>query len=236
MDSTFHFTILKTSAKLFLKFGLRSVSIDDICNELRISKKTFYQYFPKKEDLVEAVLIDLDQKKQKRIEHQIPTDGNVIDNVMCFSASRMVNKNNQFMRFFFDLVKYYPEIHKRHMLRSHKDIYSNVQEIIVEGINQHLFRNDLDINTMTQFIAIQFMTAMNLVSQDKKQIQKQPIVDFLIDSILRILCNESGLKYYLDKQNVLLNSSSQTIKPPLLDEEIDRIIDNLMDNSGLVLK
>ena len=48
--------IIQVAYLKFTQFGIRSISIDDICNELRISKKTFYQIFPKKEDLVEAVL------------------------------------------------------------------------------------------------------------------------------------------------------------------------------------
>ena len=65
MDQTLYKNILKTGAKRFLKYGLRSVSIDDICADLRISKKTFYTYFSQKEALVEAVLQDMDQKKRK---------------------------------------------------------------------------------------------------------------------------------------------------------------------------
>jgi TetR/AcrR family transcriptional regulator, cholesterol catabolism regulator len=48
--------IVLVASRLFEQFGIRSVSIDNVCNELHISKKTFYLYFPQKEDLVDAVL------------------------------------------------------------------------------------------------------------------------------------------------------------------------------------
>ena len=48
--------IIQSAYSKFMQFGIRSVSIDDICNELRISKKTFYRIFSKKEDLVEATI------------------------------------------------------------------------------------------------------------------------------------------------------------------------------------
>ncbi len=54
--------ILKTASDLFLKYGLRSVSIDDICNELHISKKTFYAHFKQKEELVESLLAQMSCK------------------------------------------------------------------------------------------------------------------------------------------------------------------------------
>ncbi|MDR0812125.1 MAG: TetR/AcrR family transcriptional regulator, partial [Paludibacter sp.] len=42
--------ILNTSTAMFCEYGLKRVSIDDICNELRISKKTFYSIFKQKEE------------------------------------------------------------------------------------------------------------------------------------------------------------------------------------------
>ena len=48
--------IILVSCRLFEQFGIRSVSIDNVCKELQISKKTFYTVFLQKEDLVDAVL------------------------------------------------------------------------------------------------------------------------------------------------------------------------------------
>ena len=48
--------IIKTAGELFFRLGIRSVSIDDICRELGMSKKTFYVYFASKDELVEQLL------------------------------------------------------------------------------------------------------------------------------------------------------------------------------------
>lgn len=55
MDVETRKRIIKVASELFLKYGLRSVTIDDICNELRISKKTFYVHFKQKEELIESL-------------------------------------------------------------------------------------------------------------------------------------------------------------------------------------
>ena len=55
--------ILKTAGELFFKYGLRSVSIDDICNEMHISKKTFYVHFKQKDELVECLLTSIRDKE-----------------------------------------------------------------------------------------------------------------------------------------------------------------------------
>lgn len=48
--------ILKTAGDMFFRLGVRSVSIDDICHELGMSKKTFYVYFASKEELIDRML------------------------------------------------------------------------------------------------------------------------------------------------------------------------------------
>ena len=49
--------LLENISGLFLKYGLRSTSMEDICSHLKISKKTLYQFFQNKEDVVEQVLM-----------------------------------------------------------------------------------------------------------------------------------------------------------------------------------
>ena len=48
--------IVKTAGEMFFRLGIRSVSIDDICRELGMSKKTFYVYFESKDELVAELL------------------------------------------------------------------------------------------------------------------------------------------------------------------------------------
>ena len=50
--------IQQKAKELFMQFGLRSVSMDDIANALGVSKKTIYQYFVDKDELVDAVLLE----------------------------------------------------------------------------------------------------------------------------------------------------------------------------------
>jgi len=65
--------IIQTANNQFQQMGIRNVSIDDVCAELRISKKTFYQYFNKKEDLVNAVI------EHERALHQAKLQRNIKD-------------------------------------------------------------------------------------------------------------------------------------------------------------
>ncbi len=62
--------ILKTAGEMFFRLGVRSVSIDDICHELGMSKKTFYVYFASKEELIDRMLqqnIDYIREKMEEL-------------------------------------------------------------------------------------------------------------------------------------------------------------------------
>lgn len=228
MDQALYKNILKTGAKRFLKYGLRSVSIDDICADLRISKKTFYTYFSQKEALVEAVLQDMDQKKRKPSQEMCEIEGNVIDKVLRFSSSHVKNKHNQFVNFFFDLAKYYPEIHKNALLRKHQDMHENILNLLKEGVSEGLFREDLDVTMMADFVVTQFNMAMNLMQKEALVDRKQQGIEFLIDTLLRALCNERGMTYYLEKKTNHHQSDKVEPSPPLDDTVIDLYIDQLM--------
>ena len=57
--------ILSTAYALFRQRGVRDVTIDDICRSLSMSKKTFYQYYSQKEDLVAAAVdVHLEEKRR----------------------------------------------------------------------------------------------------------------------------------------------------------------------------
>lgn len=228
MDHTHYTSILKAGAKRFLKYGLRSVSIDDICADLRISKKTFYTYFSQKEELIEAVLQDMDQKKRQPNPMACEPDGNVIDKIMNFSLAHVKNMNNQFVTFFFDLAKYYPDIHKRQILRKHQDMRETIRLSLEEGLSEGLFRSDLDTTMMTEFIVTQFTMAMNLSQQDALSDRMRQGFDFLIDTLLRALCNETGLVYYLEKRALIQQGEAVQPSPPMDDQSIDLFIDQLM--------
>ena len=66
MSENIKYKILKSADELFSKRGVRDVTIDDVCRHISISKKTFYQYYPQKEDLVAEVI---SYHLKKKIDH-----------------------------------------------------------------------------------------------------------------------------------------------------------------------
>jgi AcrR family transcriptional regulator len=188
--------ILNVSAKLFIDFGVKSVSIDDICARLHISKKTFYVYFKQKEALLSAILREERTRREKKLAAiEADSKQNVINAMIADTRFFVGHKVERHMCFFYDLKKYYPNVffeHKKEMAKVKKD---RTERFLHKGIDEGLFRNDLNISTMALFL--------NMLSEsffeDFQKERKAPIgeiVNFLIDTLMRSIVSTEGLKYY----------------------------------------
>lgn len=229
MDQQLRTAILNTGAKRFLKYGLRSVSVDDICISLRISKKTFYAYYAQKEELIEHVLTEMESKKFKKSTNCLrKKELGVIDKIIDFAYNHARNKNNQFVIFHFDLAKYYPDIHKRHLLRHREAMKDNFVYLLQKGIEEGVFRPDIQVDMMTEYLMEQLVTSMEIAQQETTAFKQPFNVDFFIDTVMRILCTPEGLNEFLDKKSTI-NNPVEEPQPPLNDEEIDNLVDQLIN-------
>ncbi|MDR0871930.1 MAG: TetR/AcrR family transcriptional regulator [Prevotellaceae bacterium] len=191
--------IINTAAALFKKYGLRSVSIDDVCKELSISKKTFYNYFRQKEDLIVEILHKKrEDHKNKTQKPWIYESQNIIDILMEFDKTIKNNaeENRKHLSMIFDLEKYYPKIFKQHEEAMKAHNLELVKNLINKGIEESVFREDMDRELTAMFLANQFHTMMALITQDKK-INHGKMFGFISDVVIRILANEKGMNYYL---------------------------------------
>lgn len=200
-------TIRETAGRLFLQYGLRSVSINDICRELSISKKTFYLNYSSKESLIEDVLAEHARKTSERMTNRIftqklPTEQPcIIDRLMAFSAIQMHRPSPQHDRLVFELNKYYPEIAHRHLQTVHNHQYAFFRESILQGIREGVFRDDMDTDLITEFITVQFMASIHhIFDHYNNTADKRSAMQLLVHVQLMALCNRKGLEYYFRRK------------------------------------
>ncbi len=189
--------IVKTATDLFCKYGLKSVSIDDICTQLGISKKTFYLYFKQKSDLVYRVLEGVHSQKDDFIllvkENEADQTKNAIDRIMAIMDYTRTKKDKAHHTFFYDLTKYYPKIHAEFSSKKQQETVKYIKAEIERGIDEGIFRKEIDVDLMALFLTIQFQS---IISTLKKGSKFQTVFDFMVDVYIRLVSNEKGLKYY----------------------------------------
>ncbi|MDR3326988.1 MAG: TetR/AcrR family transcriptional regulator [Prevotellaceae bacterium] len=191
--------ILATAKPLFFEYGVKRVNIDDICNAMQISKKTFYSVFKKKEQLVEGILLQI--RKDKKQQMIIDKNMNIID--LMLKANQKIKQHVEEKKFHFhyDLTKYYPKIYENHCQQTKNDSVNFSLDFINNGISQGVFRTDIDMDLTPQLVSNVFTHFAQLIFVKKKRISCSYLMGFITDAVIRILCNEEGLKYYLEKRN-----------------------------------
>jgi TetR/AcrR family transcriptional regulator, cholesterol catabolism regulator len=191
--------IIHAAARLFEQYGIRSVSIDNVCNELKISKKTFYVHFSQKEDLVDAVL-----EFQEGVMHdkfyKLLKDKNAIDSLIVIIKEIKKGVDNESQSMCFDLQKYYPKIHEKHELKKLEAMKIGFEMNLRQGMAEGYYRDDLDVELTSLFHSIQVKKTFEIMEQSPKKYTKRRLVEFFIDLMVHFIANEKGLRY-MEEQN-----------------------------------
>lgn len=186
--------IIQVATHQFNQKGIRNVSIDDVCSELRISKKTFYQYFNKKEDLVDAVIAYGQQSHMEKV-HKSIKDKNAIE-VFIFMIKE-IKKSAECAPFMLwhDLKKYYPALYNKYDEEKKIQIKNAFEENLLQGIKEGYYRDNLDVELVSYFHSIQIKNTFETMMQSQKKFTQKRLTDFFIDMIIHLIVNEKGLKY-----------------------------------------
>ena len=193
--------IILVSVRLFEQFGIRSVSIDNVCKEIQISKKTFYTIFPQKEDLVDAVLTFQNKSNCDKF-NKIFKNKNSIDSLILIIKEIKKNIESVSQTMFFDLEKYYPRVFEKHMLKNKEQIRLGFEINLRQGIAEGFYREDLDIELISLFHSLQIKNTFELMQQSPKKYTKKRIIEFFIDLMIHMIANEKGLKYMRDHSTI----------------------------------
>ncbi len=137
-------SILLKVRELYMRYGIKSITMDDVASNLGISKKTLYKYVCDKEDLV-AKTIDLEVEMQKdNMNCKQGENFNAIEQLLF--VSKVINHKLKQMNpsTEYDLRKYYPTQYHKLVTTRREQMYSNVVANIVKGKAEGLFRQDLN--------------------------------------------------------------------------------------------
>ena len=137
--------ILQQAETMFLRYGLKSVSMDDISQQLGISKKTLYHHFEDKEMLVTEVVKSVLQTNESLMEADIVNSQNAIHEE--FLAITLMSTLFQTMNPFilFDLQKYYPKGFEVFVKHKQECIAEKVRSNLKRGIEEGLYRPEINI-------------------------------------------------------------------------------------------
>lgn len=162
--------ILEVATEKMRSVGIRSVSIDDICRQLGISKKTFYVYFESKDQLVKEMLLLHEQKMEEKMLREV--EGKSVVQILHEWADMAKNNEKDLEQpppLMYDLQKYYPALcnmHKEHLCEM---LCRNLKRFICKGQQEGVFRAELDADLTAQLFAYSHYLMMEQLQQYPKE-------------------------------------------------------------------
>ena len=190
--------IIKTAGELFFRLGIRSVSIDDICRELGMSKKTFYVYFASKDELVEQLLQANISYMASKMEDLLKT-GDFSQLVKKFIKHQEAEKNDvrRVPQLVYDLKKYYPRQFAQFQVNCFETQKEYIQRYLEMGQKAGLVRANLNI----ELVAVLFAKIHSDAIRDFEEIEghghnMHQLGHTAMDVFVRGILSEEGLKLY----------------------------------------
>jgi len=153
--------ILLRAHELFNKYGLRSVSMDDIAAQLGMSKKTLYQYYTDKDELVQAVFVAMMEENQTQCKLDRQNSENALHEIyLAFDMVQdmFVNMNPAVL---FEMQKYHPATYKKFQDYKNGFLYQMIRTNIENGIKEEVYRSDIDVDVLTRYRIHSIMLAFD---------------------------------------------------------------------------
>ena len=142
--------ILSRSEVLFLRYGIRSITMDDIARELGISKKTLYQFVDNKAELIQKVLLQFIEDEQRTIREITQQSSNAIEEMLNIGRYITQVLRRLTPTTLFDLQKYYPESWQMVYMLNQEYIYNVIKSNLERGIQQGFYRPNLHIDIISR--------------------------------------------------------------------------------------
>ncbi len=191
--------IIEQAGKVFMRLGVRSVNMDDIAQHLRISKKTLYQYVKDKNELVQRAVQQICDHHRSCICSIRSKDLNAIDEN--FEIARFIagQLGQMHPSIHFDLQKYHAEAWDLLQRTERADIFECVTANMEKGIEQGLYREDLNIPVIARIYIARFDATFDGELFPANEFNFDDVVWEMFRYHIRGIASEKGSKYLIKK-------------------------------------
>ena len=186
--------IVKRALNDFMQYGFKTFTMDDLANKMGMSKKTLYEHFPSKQDLVDACLDYALEMSCTNVTTFIEGEGSVIENV-CRNQKKVqevFNINSD--RPIWELQKYYPKTYERMESEFAKTDALFIDKLLEKGWQEGLFRKDINVNFYKVFYTSVQRLRSIIHTFPEREFPFWETIYTILEYFFRILVNEKGLK------------------------------------------
>ena len=143
--------IIGGTLQMYLKYGIKSITMDDVASELGVSKKTIYQFVDNKDNLVQKATEFFAKVDQANIEQVVQNYPDTVEQLvqLCYYGSNVLNNLNPAV--IRDLKKFHQSSWGYWVEYKNTFFYGIISSNINSGIDKGVYRDDFDIDIVTKF-------------------------------------------------------------------------------------
>jgi AcrR family transcriptional regulator len=177
---------------LFAKQGCKVITMNDIATSMGISKRTIYENFSDKRDLLFQCMEYFCQKGDGGVQKVLKSSENVIDTVFQMMKCNIEFAGQAKYNFFNEMQKYFPEIYASTIKKYKEYNLKNLEKMIKKGQDDDVFRDDIDVRIITSIIHEIAMLIINDAFENYGY-DKRVIMPEFMYNFTRGICTKKGL-------------------------------------------
>lgn len=186
--------IQEKAHELFMRYGVRSVSMDDIASSLGMSKKTIYQYFSDKDELVDAVMDDEVSQTHADCDMCKRSAKDAVDEIFLTMEQIQEQFSQLNPMILYDIEKFHPKAYLK--IKKMKDEY--LQQVVAanikRGIKEELYRSEINVEMMSKFRVETMMIAFSMAAQAPTKYNLAAVAQETMEHFLYGLATLKGYK------------------------------------------
>jgi len=193
--------IIETAAEQFMRFGIRSVTMDDIARQAGMSKKTIYQEFTDKNHLVfETFAASLERDKCMMETFPKLTDGTIehLVGLSTYMRKRFADINPLVMN---ELQRYFPQCWQLFEDFKHTHIVKEVEAVLVKGKEEGFFRPEINNEIIALLRMEQMMITFDPIKFPPSKYNMVDLQIEIFEHFLYGIFTEKGREAYLKQKN-----------------------------------
>lgn len=200
--------IIQGAAHVFMKYGVKSVNMDDVARNLGVSKKTLYKYVTDKNDLLRKSLACHHEHEQSSIDEIFSKGQNAIDEMFEMSKfiTGMLSKLHPSIHF--DLEKYHPEVWNEMKDKRNSSVYNCVFQNLEKGKAEGLYRENLNSEVITEI----YISKMDVLFDGEifppEKISFSEVYKEFFRYHIRGVASKTGREYLIQKMNPEIHNKS----------------------------
>ncbi|NUM31140.1 MAG: TetR/AcrR family transcriptional regulator [Bacteroidetes bacterium] len=188
--------IIEGCEKLFRRYGIKSLSMDDIARELGMSKKTIYQYVTDKNDLVKKTFSSVLSCNEEKCNLLDKVAKNPVEEMLILTREVSQQMKGINSSVFYDMQKYHPEAWQMFNDFINSFVYNRVKINLQNGIEQGFYRTDIN----TEILSRIYITMMNLITDHERFGEQEYDFSTIYNEIIKYhfnaICTDKGFKIF----------------------------------------